>query len=339
MLLHFLLQIGLHSAHGSNGAQGHNFLVVLKDVDRVLANQSPVIWALAPGSASLQFPLLDNGLSGDRAADDGHFTGMVNELPSKEVQLSLQSASGEIWRDPDFSLPVDLLYPALRLKLEKGVVSGGLVSDVPSEDDSLSRGVGRKQQSTWIFSKMLKILSVLVGGSVLSVLVGGSVVLFGIIFGLSEDRRWRKNRAFRAERGQEWPLGQDLPLLRDGLQIWVFRSNPQELRTRILLGAQDIGGLFWLPQNDSEGLSPGVVKVWEGDSPAGVGEVMAWRNAGFDPAQAGPLFIEGLDGLQTGALTWEEWLLDCGEMAQGPVVILMPQGESLPKGAVDLPRL
>jgi hypothetical protein len=63
---------------------------------------------------------------------------------------------------------------------------------------------------------------------------------------------------------------------------------------------------------------------------------MAWRDAGFEPGQPGPLFIEGLKGIQRGELSDEEWLFDLSEMASGPVVLLIPQGEALPKGAVDL---
>jgi len=219
-------------------------------------------------------------------------------------------------------ISADLAYPALRLKLEKGELSGGLVSD-PSPEALVAKESGA------VTPLWFKSLLTFVAG----------ILLFRFwFFAFSQDSRWRVVRSARLGRGQSWPLGQGLPALHDGLQCWVFNGSAGDVRARIQQATQDLGRIFWLGFQETDGLSSMGVRAWSGTTPTG-GELMAWRDAGFEPGQPGPLFIEGLKGIQRGELSDEEWLFDLSEMASGPVVLLIPQGEALPKGAVDLHQL
>jgi hypothetical protein len=325
MLLNALLQIGLFLIPAASSEAGHNFLVVFDDVDGALAGQTPVLWALIPGETSLQFSLLDSGLNADPVGESGKFTGMVNELPPVEVQLSLQTDEGEIWRDSNFLVSADLSYPALRLRLEKGRMSGGLVSD-PSPGELLARRISSLKSSEPESPKWFKLFLAF---------VSGVLVLRIRFFLFSKDRRWRIVRSVRLARGHSWSLGQGLPVLHDGLQLWVFSDSTRDVRARIQKATQDLGQVFWLPFQGADGLSPDGVRVWSGATPTG-GELIGWRDADFDPTQPGPLFVEGLQGVRRGELSVEEWLFDLSEMTSGPVVLLIPQGEPLPKGALDL---
>jgi hypothetical protein len=308
-----LLQIAFALAHASTGGQGGNFMVALDDVDGVLGERSPVLWALVPGSVSLSFVLLDDGLNGDRLAGDGLFTGMVNELPQVPVHLSLQTAAGDIWRQQDFLFSGDLQYPALRLRFKDGVVSGELRAEVPPENlkeiENISPG------RFWI-------------GAIVSFLVG-FLGLNGAKVAVSKIRSRRVARQVQAERGDKWPLSQGLPVLRDGLQIWERTGASLELRKRILSHTEVCRTVFWLPVDGVEGLGADQVSVWVGEPPS-IGEIMHWRDLAFDRARVGPVFIEGLVSVRSGDLTEAEWLTDLSEMAKGPVVLIISEGELPP---------
>jgi hypothetical protein len=309
MLVVVLLQFVCALAHAS---QGGNFMVAVDDVDGVIEDKL-VLWAVVPGSVSQSFPLLDDGLNGDRLAGDGLFTGMVNELPAIPIHLSLQTESGYIWREPDFLYSGDLEYPALRLSFEGGVVTGELSADRPPED--LSEGETGSAKRFWIE----------VIGSFLVALLG----LMGLKESVSRIRRRREAKQMKVDRGDHWALSQGLPVLRDGLQIWQSTVSGLELRKRILSQSELCGTLFWLPSGGIDGLESSQVTVWTGDRPS-IGEIIYWRDCQFDPAFAGPLIIEGLDGVRSGGLSEIEWLVDLSEMTEGPVVVIIPEGELPP---------
>lgn len=307
-----LLQFVFALAHASPGGQGGNFMVAVDDVDGVIGDKL-VLWAVVPGSLSQSFPLLDDGLNGDRLAGDGLFTGMVNELPAIPIHLSLQTEAGYIWRKPGFLYSGDLEYPALRLSFEGGVVTGELSADLPPDD--LSEGEIDSAERFWIEAI----------GSFLVALLG----LMGLKESVSRIRHWREARQIKAVRGDHWALSQGLPVLRDGLQIWQCTGAGLELRKRILSQSELCGTLFWLPSGGIDGLESDQVTVWTGDRPS-IGELIYWRDSQFDPAFAGPVIIEGTDCVRSGGLSEIEWLVDLSEMTEGPVVVIIPEGELPP---------
>jgi hypothetical protein len=298
--------------HAAPGGQGGNFMVAVDDVDGVIGDKL-VLWAVVPGTLSKSFPLLDDGLNGDRLAGDGLYTGLVNELPAIPIHLSLQTEEGYIWREPEFLYSGDLEYPALRLSFEEGVVTGELSADRPPDD--LSEGEIDSGNRFWIE----------VVGSFLAALFG----LIGLKESVSRTRHWRKVRQIKADRGDHWALSQGLPVLRDGLQVWQSTSTGLALRERILSQSQVGGPLFWLPSGGTDGLDSDQVTLWTGDRPS-IGEIIYWRDSQFDPAYAGPVFIEGFDRVHSGDLSATEWVVDLLEMTKGPVVLIIPEGELPP---------
>jgi hypothetical protein len=348
-----LTQLLLQAALASGGGQGQHFIVSLEDVDQVLSGQTPTLWVLSPGEPSLKFALLDNGLGGDQVAEDGRFSGTVNELPPPPVRLVLQNGGAELWRAEDFRLTADVEYPALRLRLEAGEVTGGLKADLSQEALHALEAEGapppvigppsfdefaRSQSLPWV-----SLVFTFLGCVGLLVLLNG---IFSFRFKIN-SRRWAIRRG-RTQRGNEWALGEGLPTLQDGFQIWSSEQGGPELRRRILRGTQSCGTLFWVSPDGGEGFAQADVRCWSKASPS-LGEALHWRKGLYDPFKPGPLFIEGLHSLYRGELDDRDLLEDLREMAKGPVVLLigkrlLPEGwtaqalESLPAKGGDLPQ-
>ena len=328
----------LQTVLASEGEYGRNFMLSLQDVDGVLAGQTPTLWVLTPDSVSLQFPLTDDGIDADQVEGNGLFSGTVNELPDPPMRLVLQNGDEELWRKEHFVLPGDLEYPALRLVFEQGEVTGGLQADLsPDALRALEAAGAAPPSMSSDFPGPPFDEADLRGGSPWGRIVlgffGGLISLIGgrklVQYFRVHRPRFRNVKKALAQRGSEWDLGAEFPVLRDGLQIWSSGVEARVLRERICRATEPHGCLFWVSPGGHEGLSDGAVR-WRKEAPS-AGEAIYWRGRLFPPSLAGPLFIEGLEALHSGELQDAELLQDLSEMAWGPIVLLSRPGQ-LPEG-------
>ena len=136
---------------GTAGRSSVDFMIAFDDRDEGLAEDPPSLWVIPIDGVSLEYPLSDLGESGDAVAGDHAYAAVVNDLPETKVLLVLQNSEQELWRQADFLVPAEMDYPALRLHMENGVVSGTLQDDPSPEErqeqESAAYGPGGQRLS------------------------------------------------------------------------------------------------------------------------------------------------------------------------------------------------
>ena len=321
MLVAMLSWFLIASSLASGGDFGRNFAVSFEDRDGMFEQEAPTLWIVSTDGGSFRVGLRDDGGAGDAEEGDSIFSATVGELPGSSVLLVVDGPSGEIWREADFSIPGDMEYPALRLSLASGLVEGGLQQDLsPKEQRAAAleghapnRGVQGELQS------MMKDKDGRISLLVLALLVGLPPLL---VIGV-------RRRQFRLRRRKNWSmaldevvLGQDLPPLKPGLQVWASKRSATTLREELGGNAERNCELFWLPKNRVYGRDFSGIYTWSGALLSLI-EALRWRQNTGSQGRVGPLFVEGVESLHFGygldERIWDDLETLAGEC---PVVIL-----------------
>ncbi|MEC7240961.1 MAG: choice-of-anchor X domain-containing protein [Myxococcota bacterium] len=321
MLVAMWLGFGIAAALAGPGNFGKNFTVSFEDMDGLFEQQAPRLWVVAPEGAPVEVSLRDDGGQGDAEAGDSVYSGTVGELPDAQVVVYVDGPSGEIWRQDPFFVPADMQYPALRLKLENGVVEGGLKADLSPEEQRVvdreghpvgNTGEGGLRGALQDSQQRISLL-------ILILLVAAPALML-----------WRERRA-RGRMAQERAmlsaadlvLGIDLPHLQAGLQVWTSAESFESLRNRLAVVPDRNCEIFWLSVQPSAEPGFSGLHTWTGPKLELV-QALRWRLAvGSTETPPGPLFIEGLEALYLGYGERTSQWIDLQSLAQDcPVVIL-----------------
>ena len=117
MLVAMWLGFGIAAALAGPGNFGKNFTISFEDMDGLFERQAPRLWVVAPEGTPVEVSLRDDGGQGDAEAGDSIYSGTVNELPDAPV-IGGGGAVGWDLEAGQFSVPGDIRFPSLRLKLK-----------------------------------------------------------------------------------------------------------------------------------------------------------------------------------------------------------------------------